>query len=157
MKPKDFISMIKEDAIKLQQETGIPAAVKIAQAALETGWGRWMPVDIHTGAKSYNLFGIKHHGTDEYGYVECETYEYIKGERVKVVAKFRKYPSYLESLRDHSKFLLTNARYKPAFAYTQNPEQFARELQKAGYATDPDYAKKLISIMRTYGLLQMPV
>jgi len=76
------------------------------------------------------------------------------GKTVYVDAKFRAYNTPQESFTDHGNFLRNNSRYAPAFKCTDNPDQFAKELQKAGYATDPNYAKTLISIMNQYKLKQ---
>jgi flagellar protein FlgJ len=146
MTPKEFLAWLKPHALRLQQEFGIPAAVIAAQAALETGWGK--------SAVGNNLFGIK--WTGEGPSVDAKTTEYIGGEKKTVVAKFRAYASPYESLRDHSEFLLENPRYGQALAVADDPEQFAEELQRAGYATDPKYAAKLKSIMRSHGLLEWP-
>ena len=154
MKPKEFIEMIKGPAIEIEQEHGIPAAVIIAQAALETGWLRHEIRDKHTGENSYNLFGIKAHGGWEGNTVTIDTHEFVDGERVKVEDKFRSYNSFQESILDHMQFLFDNPRYEKTLK-ASNPIEFARRLQAAGYATDPDYADKLISIMKTYDLLEI--
>jgi len=146
VKPSEFLAWIKPHALRLQQEFGIPAAVIAAQAALETGWGK--------SVAGNNLFGIK--WTGQGSYVEVPTFEYVNGRKERVTAKFRAYDSPYESLRDHSIFLLTNQRYSTALANADDPERFAEELQRAGYATDPQYASKLKSIMRSHGLLEWP-
>jgi flagellum-specific peptidoglycan hydrolase FlgJ len=80
------------------------------------------------------------------------TKEFLNGKWVTVNAKFRKYDSPAGSFADHGKFLRDNSRYANAFKHTDNAAQFAREIHKAGYATDPTYADKLISIINKYGL-----
>jgi len=154
MKPKEFIEMIKRPAKNIQEEHGIPAAVIIAQAALETGWLRHQIKDKYTGENSYNLFGIKAHGGWKGKTVTIDTHEFVNGERVKVEDEFRAYDCFEDSILDHMEFLFQNPRYTDTLT-ADNPIEFARELQKAGYATDPDYADKLISIMKTYDLLEI--
>ncbi|MBE3576858.1 MAG: glucosaminidase domain-containing protein [Limnochordales bacterium] len=146
MTPKEFLAWIKPHALKLQNELGIPAAVIAAQAALETGWGK--------SAVGNNLFGIK--WTGQGPYQEARTTEYVNGKKQSVIAKFRAYETPYESLRDHSAFLLENPRYSQALAVADDPERFAEEIARAGYATDPKYAAKLKSIMRLHGLLEWP-
>ncbi len=151
-----FIDEIKEDALKVQASSGIPAAVIIAQACLETAFGRKLCIDIHTGQNSKSLFNIK--GTGPAGSVECWTTEYYDGKKQKVLAKFRAYNSYEESFADHSKLLL-KPRYAPCMAVKDNPREFAEQLQQCGYATDPKYGVKLIKIMEMFKLegLELPV
>lgn len=152
MKPDKFIKLLKPDALKIQKEHGIPAAAIIAQAALETGWLKHPIKDKYTGRNSYNLFGIKHHGQGDY--VVINTHEYEDGKKIVIEDKFKAYSSYKESILGHMEFLFDNPRYKKTLE-ADDPREFVRELQKAGYATDPDYAKKLISIMENYDLIKL--
>lgn len=80
------------------------------------------------------------------------TGEVVNGKSIKIKAKFRAYPDWLGSINDHAQFLLKNKRYLPAFTYTDDGEAFARAVAAAGYATDPDYAAKLVSIIRAHNL-----
>lgn len=134
---QEFIAKAKPLALKVQQDHGVPYGVCIAQAALETGWGRYV--------KGNNYFGIKGKGQD------FATHEYVDGKKINIVAGFRAYESMEESFEDYGKFLHAQPRYTQALK-TKDPKQFARELQRAGYATDPEYANKLISIMRRWDL-----
>jgi len=154
MKPKEFIEMIKEPALNIEKEHGIPAAIIIAQAALETGWLRHQIEDKYTGNNSYNLFGIKAHGGWAGDTVTINTHEHINGKRVLIEDEFRAYDCFEDSIMDHMKFLFENPRYSKTLE-TDDPIEFARRLQAAGYATDPAYADKLISIMQTYDLLEI--
>ncbi len=151
----DFIDRLKQPALRVEKEHGIPAAIIISKSALETGWGRLVPKDKYSGEYSYNLFGIKWHQSKDHEYVIIDTHEYIDGklELVKDV-KFRKYNSYQESIEDHTRFLQENKRYNNLWNIS-DPKEFARELQRVGYATDIEYAGKLISIMKTRGLLEL--
>lgn len=135
---QEFIAKAKPLALKVQDKYGIPYGVCIAQAALETGWGRHV--------KGNNYFGIKGQGQ------RFATHEFVDGKKINIVDSFRAYDSMEESFEDYGRFLQTQPRYAKAFQ-TSNPEEFAKELQQAGYATDPEYANKLISIMRRWGLM----
>jgi hypothetical protein len=141
------------------EEFGVPASVTLAQAILESGWGR-----SHIGAAN-NYFGIKafaHDGRVDVGpiatgFVTVPTKEVVGGSVVTVMARFRSYRSLADSMRDHGRFLRANARYRPAFAHSSDPNAFARAIAKAGYATDPAYADKLISLMRANDLYRFDV
>jgi hypothetical protein len=141
-----FIDSISTAAVKSQQETGVPASVTMAQAILESGWGC-----SGLARNAHNYFGIK--GDGPAGHVTMRTREVVNGQSVYVDANFRKYNNAAESFVDHGEFLRKNSRYAPCFK-TGNPEDFARGLQSAGYATDPHYADALIKIMRQYHLEQ---
>lgn len=152
---QDFIDRLKEPALKVERDHDIPAAIVIAKAALETGWGRYVPRDKRSGVYSYNLFGIKHHGHPTHEYVVSDTEEEVNGQRVaKPDERFRKYSSYQESIEDHTRFLQENRRYENLWNIS-DPKEFAEELQRTGYATDSRYAELLIGIMKTRGLLDL--
>jgi peptidoglycan hydrolase-like protein with peptidoglycan-binding domain len=140
-----FLDKVAADAIKSQRATGVPASVTLAQALLESGRG-----ESGLAKKGNNFFGIK--GTGPAGSVTMPTKEYEGGRWITVDAKFRKYNSPSESFTDHGNFLRKNPRYAPAFKHTDDAKQFAKEIHKAGYATDPTYAKKLGQIIDQYGL-----
>lgn len=148
MEPKDFIDLLELPARSIQNQTGIPWTVIVAQAALETGWLRYPVADINTGRNSYNLFNIK--GKGPAGSVQAMDIEYVDGKPRRVLSEFRAYNSYRESLQDYADLITGSERYAPAFQVRDDPEEFARELQKCGYAQDPRYAEKLIAIMRKY-------
>ena len=140
-----FIDRIAADAIKSQQQTGVPASVTMAQAILESGWGK-----SGLSTKANNFFGIK--GTGPAGSVTMRTREVINGQSVYVNAAFRKYDSPAQSFADHGKFFTDNKRYSTAMKHTDDPHRFAQEIAKAGYATDPNYAKALSGLINQYGL-----
>src|SRR5690606_13136897 len=121
VRPQEFVDLLRPHAQAVERRTGIPWQVIVAQAALETGWLKHPIVDADTGEPSYNLFGIKAHGRE---YVNAWTHEYIRGERVRVKDKFRKYASYEESLADYANFLLSNPRYRIALQHS-DPVKFA--------------------------------
>lgn len=121
----------------------VPVSILIAQAALESGWGRHVKGNAYFGIKSHNSKGST---------TSFTTTEFINGKKTTLTDSFRAYANFGESAEDYGKFLTTNPRYKPAFAQTKDPLKFADALQSAGYATDPKYALKLRSIITTYYL-----
>ncbi len=140
-----FIDRVSADAIKSQRQTGVPASVTMAQAILESGWGK-----SGLSTKANNFFGIKGKGPE--GSVTMRTREVINGKSVYVNAPFRKYDSPAQSFADHGKFFTDNKRYATAMKHTDDPHRFAQEIAKAGYATDPNYAKALNGLIDKYGL-----
>lgn len=146
--PEDFIQKLYPGAEKIAKEMGVSPKAIISQAALETGWGKFI---IHgegsNGKKenSFNFFGIKADSRWEGDKVRVTTHEYRDGQRVTEKADFRSYPTIEAGLQDYSKFL-QNERYEKAMAAGTNVEQYAKELQQAGYATDPQYAEKISRI-----------
>lgn len=150
MKPEDFIRLIADDATRLYQESGIYASLTIAQACLETGYGKSRPRDKSTGRDSMNLFGVKWTGTGDF--VTCKTWEIENGKKVTIDARFRAYSSFYESLKDHQR-VLQLPRYKKV-REAKSVEEAVMQLHPCGYATDPDYGIKLRAIIRTYNLTQ---
>ena len=120
--------------------------VLIAQAALETGWGKYIS-KADNGQSSFNLFNIKAGKNWQGKTIEKTTLEYHHGVPVKEVAKFRAYDSYAESFQDYIDFLKSNNRYGKALREAADPEKFIHGLQRAGYATDPAYADKVLNII----------
>jgi flagellar rod assembly protein/muramidase FlgJ len=142
MKPDDFIAAISPAARDLASRTKIPASFTTAQAALESGWGA-----SQLAQQGFNLFGVKADRSWTGPTLSLPTTEYVNGKPVTVQAVWRKYESWLASLEDRARFLIDNARYKAAFAHADG-EAFATAVQVAGYATDPQYAAKIIAIIR---------
>lgn len=143
-----FIAQCVEPAKASQRRYGVPASVTIAQAILESGWGR-----SELATKANNYFGIKcsaQASPHQIGCVNKDTWEHLNGNDVTVTASFRRYVSMTDSFLDHGLFL-QKPRYAHAMAAT-DPDEFARRIHAAGYATDPGYANKLISLMDQYGL-----
>lgn len=145
-----FIQQHDGDAKAAEAATGIPASFMIAQAAHESGWGRH-EITAKGGAKSHNLFGIKATPGWTGKVAEVTTTEYVNGQPQKVTAKFRAYDNYADAFKDYAKLIGGNERYQSAVAQAQThgAEGFARGLQKAGYATDPQYATKLAQVINT--------
>lgn len=140
-----FVDMIWADAVQASRTTGIPAQFIVAQAALETGWGRSEPRRAD-GRPSYNLFGIKAGRNWNGDVAEAVTTEYVEGVAQQKVERFRAYGSYGEAMRDYASLLTSNPRYAGVLGAT-DAAAFARGLQRAGYATDPAYADKLTRII----------
>jgi len=143
--PEEFVNALWPHAQEAAAELGVDPKLLLAQAALETGWGKTMAAR-GDGEHSHNLFGIKadRHWTGQH--VATRTLEYVDGVAVRERAAFRAYDDYAESFRDYVNFLKTNPRYAAALEHTDSPRQFMASLQKAGYATDPEYARKVLSI-----------
>jgi len=141
-----FISRLLPAAQRASQESGVPAQLIMAQAALESGWGR-REIRTTDGQPSYNLFGIKADKSWKGSVVDADTTEYVNGVAQKTRASFRAYGSYEEAFSDHGRFLSTNPRYAGVLR-AADPAGAALGLQQAGYATDPQYGGKLIRIMK---------
>ena len=139
-----FVSTVAPGAIAAQQRYGIPAAVTIAQAIDESGWGQ-----SELATADHNLFGIK--GTGPAGSDVRPTQEYENGIWVTRTAPFRVYHNIAESIADHSQLLATGQAYQHAMAARHVPDAFAAALTGV-YATDPDYGSNLIALMRLYNL-----
>ena len=137
-----FVQHHRATAERVAQDSGIPASFMLGQAGHETGWGKG-EIRHKDGSAAYNLFGIKA-GKNWTGKVaEVTTTEYINGVARKVTAKFRAYDSYEDSFRDYARLINDNPRYEKAREKVGSAVAYATELQKAGYATDPEYASKL--------------
>ena len=142
-----FQNRLQADAEMASKMTGIPAKFLLAQAALETGWGK-KEIVTRDGRSAHNLFGIKATGNWTGKVVEATTIEYINGKPQKRVEKFRAYDSYADAFKDYANLLRSNPRYEKVLASAQDAHGFAYGLQRAGYATDPHYAEKLSRIIR---------
>jgi flagellum-specific peptidoglycan hydrolase FlgJ len=157
-----FIAEASRAAIQSEAATGTPAAITIAQAVLESGWGKH-----HIGGAN-NYFGVKaqtKNGVVTYGnvatsFVNVNTREHIRGRDEVLKQPFRAYRSMTDSFIDHGLFLAKNHRYRKHlddYAKTKDSHAFAQGLQGAGYATDPHYAELLINIIKKYKLDQFNV
>ncbi|MNX19449.1 Peptidoglycan hydrolase FlgJ [compost metagenome] len=144
-----FVDRMGASAQAASAASGVPAPLILAQAALESGWGK-REIRADDGTQSFNLFGIKADKGWKGATVETTTTEYIDGEPQKVRAKFRAYASYEEAFTDYARFITRNPRYANVLA-TADPAQAAHGLQRAGYATDPKYGEKLVRIMQKFG------
>ncbi|HEY4074632.1 MAG TPA: flagellar assembly peptidoglycan hydrolase FlgJ [Herbaspirillum sp.] len=142
-----FQANVTPAAEQASKTTGIPARFMMAQAALESGWGKHV-IQNKDGTSSNNLFGIKATAGWKGKVVEATTTEYVHGVAVRKVEKFRAYDSYEDSFKDYASMLRNNPRYEKVLASAQDMSGFAQGLQRAGYATDPRYAEKLTRIIR---------
>ncbi|MCQ2991409.1 flagellar assembly peptidoglycan hydrolase FlgJ [Pseudomonas tremae] len=138
-----MLPLAKEAAARI----GVDPVMLVAQAALETGWGKSI-MRQQDGSSSHNLFGIKAAGSWKGAEARAITSEFRDGKMVKETADFRSYGSYADSFHDLVSLLQNNNRYKEVVNSADKPEQFVKELQKAGYATDPDYASKISQIAK---------
>jgi len=146
MTPQDFISQIAPAAIDSMKQTGIPASFTIAEAALESGWGNSI-----LALGGYNLFGVKADRTWTGETIDMRTREFLNNTWTMILARWRKYSGWAESIADHAAFLRSNPRYSDAFTASGGVE-FAQRVAAAGYATDPVYAEKLKAIILAHGL-----
>ncbi|MFT4063136.1 flagellar assembly peptidoglycan hydrolase FlgJ [Paraburkholderia sp.] len=145
-----FVDKLAAPAQAASAATGIPARFIIGQAALESGWGK-SEIRKADGSTSHNVFGIKA-GSDWTGKtVSTVTTEYVNGKPHRSVEKFRAYDSYEEAMSDYASLLKNNPRYAQVINSSRDVNGFANGMQRAGYATDPHYAKKLMSIMQKMG------
>lgn len=146
--PVDFVRSLLPAARKAASALGLDPFALIAQAALETGWGKRM-IKTATGDNSFNLFGIKASRNWQGDTAVVDTLEYRQGVAKKEQARFRAYQSPEQSLHDYSRFISEGIRYQQAVAAAAEPAAYFSELQAAGYATDPNYAQKIMSVFRS--------
>ncbi|SDG02467.1 MULTISPECIES: flagellar assembly peptidoglycan hydrolase FlgJ [unclassified Duganella] len=144
---RSFQEKLASHAEEASKATGIPAKFMLGQAALESGWGR-REIKARDGSSSHNLFGIKASADWKGKVVEATTTEYVNGKAQTKVERFRAYDSYADSFKDYAKLITSNPRYEKVLASAGDAASFAQGLQKAGYATDPNYANKLTSIIK---------
>ncbi|MBD9456791.1 flagellar assembly peptidoglycan hydrolase FlgJ [Pseudomonas sp. PDM05] len=149
----EFVATMLPMAKAAAARIGVDPKYLVAQAALETGWGKSV-MRAEDGSSSHNLFGIKAGQSWQGGQARAITSEFRDGAMVKETAQFRSYASYQDSFHDLVTLLQSNDRYKEVVKSADNPEQFVRELQKAGYATDPAYASKISQIAKTMNSYQ---
>lgn len=145
--PKDFVESLYPQAIAAAEKLNIHPKALLAQAAVETGWGKYV---IHqgNGNSSHNLFGIKADKRWDGEKAVVDTLEYVNQVPEKQQAAFRSYQNYEGSLNDYVEFIQGNPRYRQATEQTQNPDKYFDALQEAGYATDPAYADKVMSVFK---------
>ena len=146
--PEDFVHTLWPLAQRAASELGTQPEVLLAQAALETGWGKSVQRQAN-GESSYNLFNIKADENWPGKRMVVNTVEFEHGVAVQRRAAFRAYGSYEESFKDYVDFLRANPRYSDALRSSGDPQAFVAELHRAGYATDPNYANKVSRVMRS--------
>jgi len=145
-----FIEQMMPHAQAAARELGVDPRAVVAQAALETGWGTSQPAD--SGGTSHNLFGIKAGASWKGESVGSDTTEYAAGKARTENARFRSYEDIAESVADYVRVLKDNPRYAAALNTGGDVRAFATALQKGGYATDPEYANKLVAVAERLGL-----
>ncbi|KHE14893.1 flagellar assembly peptidoglycan hydrolase FlgJ [Aeromonas hydrophila] len=146
--PEEFVNRLMPLAKKAADKLGLSPAVLVAQAALESGWGKRV-IKNGEGQVTHNLFGIKADPRWEGPKTVVSTLEYEKGVASRQKAAFRSYESFEESFNDYVDFLTSGSRYKGALAKVDSPDRYFEALQQAGYATDPHYARKLKQVLRS--------
>jgi flagellar protein FlgJ len=140
-KAMDFIREMLPHAREAERQTGVPASFILGQAALESGWGKGQ-IKNPDGSNSFNLFGVKATGWKG-ARTEVPTTEFQGGQPVRQRAAFRSYGSYTEAFADYARMLSNSPRYSGVVKTASTAEAFAGGMQRAGYATDPQYASKL--------------
>jgi flagellar protein FlgJ len=143
-----FVQQHGKTASDIERASGIPAGYLLGQAGHETGWGR-REIKHANGDNSFNLFGIKAGASWKGKVAEVTTTEYAGGVAQKQVAKFRAYDSYQAAFQDYARLMSDSPRYAKVMQQSTTPLAFASGLQKAGYATDPEYAAKLSRAINT--------
>lgn len=148
-----FIAQQAPAAQASQRSTGVPASVTLAQAILESGWGK-----SALAREDHNIFGMKCFGSPGANAIGCRDYATFEcspiGGCFDMDATFRVYDNVRDSYRDHGELLSEWSRYATAMTHRHDPDRFAREIHRAGYATDPHYSDKLIGIMQKYELYE---
>lgn len=150
--PAEFVSGVWPLAQQAAAEIGVQPEVLVAQAALETGWGKFIIEDQQ--GSSFNLFNIKADNRWSGDYVSKNVLEYRDGVAIREQSRFRAYSDYQQSFADYVLFLQSNPRYSEALANTADANKFVEKLHQAGYATDPAYADKIKRIMQSDTLAQ---
>ena len=150
--PNDFVEKIWSYAETAAKELGIPTETLVSQAALETGWGKFV-MNNTEGKPSYNLFGIKADSRWDGEQVSVQTTEYRDGVVEKERANFRAYDSLEQGFNDYVQFIKSSPRYADALNSRGDAESYLNNLQQGGYATDPAYANKIQGIMQGSTLL----
>lgn len=143
--PEEFVKAILPHAERAARELGVPARVLVAQAALETGWGQHA-IKGADGKSSFNFFGIKADARWKGDATSTTTTEFVDGNEQRQQADFRAYDSAGDAFDDYVQFLKSNPRYADALKHGGSASHFVQGLQKAGYATDPAYAQKILNI-----------
>ncbi|MGO3738117.1 MAG: flagellar assembly peptidoglycan hydrolase FlgJ [Marinomonas foliarum] len=144
--PQEFVDNLWPHAQRAAEKLGVNPKAILAQAALETGWGKY-PIAKEDGAASFNLFGIKADNRWQGDRAVVSTLEFRDGVAKRERAAFRAYDSFSQSFEDYTNFLSSSERYKDAIEAGDDASMFAASLQKGGYATDPKYAEKIDSIL----------
>ena len=146
--PEEFVRQLLPAAKQVAKRIGLSPVALLAQAALETGWGRNM-MSNGDGSAGKNLFGIKAGSRWQGGSTLANSLEYEGGQPVMRKSAFRSYSSFVQSMEDYVQLIGNNDRYSKAKAVAHDPDAYFDALQQAGYATDPHYANKLKQVIRS--------
>lgn len=152
--PQEFVDNLWPHAQRTAEKLGVNPKAILAQAALETGWGKY-PIAKEDGAASFNLFGIKADHRWQGDRAVVNTLEFRDGVAKREKAAFRAYDSFSQSFEDYANFLSSSERYKDAIDAGDDASMFAASLQKGGYATDPKYAEKIENILSSEWFQQL--
>lgn len=144
--PDEFVDRLWPHAQQVGEKLGVNPKAVLAQAALETGWGKY-PIAKEDGSASFNLFGIKADNRWDGERAVVNTLEFRDGVAKREKAAFRAYDSFAQSFDDYAQFLSSSERYKDALQSGNDASMFAASLQRGGYATDPNYANKIDNIL----------
>jgi flagellar protein FlgJ len=144
---EEFVAELSPHAAEAAKKLGVNPTLLLAQAALETGWGRRI-IRGPDGLSSYNLFNIKADRDWSGDRVTVTALEYQGGVARRVPSAFRAYDSYAHSLRDYVEFIRTQPRYAHVLKVAGDPRHYIQALHTAGYATDPDYPSKVLTLMQ---------
>lgn len=142
-KQTEWINRSLPAAVMVKRNWGVPIAVTISQGAFESDWGHRAPGNMYFGVKGKSPKGNS---------IDVTTHEVSGGVSSKIKDSFRSYDTLEQSADDYGRFLTVNKRYAAAFSFPNDPEKFIHEIAKAGYATNPNYEKRIVSIMRTTGI-----
>ncbi len=154
--PKKFVETLIPFANQAAQELKVHPGILLAQAALESGWGK-KTIAHADGSSTHNLFGIKADQRWDGQKAAVMTLEYDQGIGHKQPANFRAYDNFSDAFQDYVRFIKSNPRYQQALVHADDPRRYIQELQKAGYATDPVYAQKVIEIFDQQGLERISI
>ena len=149
--PEEFVRQLLPAAEKVAKRIGLSPVALLAQAALETGWGKRM-IPAADGSPSRNLFGVKAGSQWRGASTQVNSLEYENGQAVMRKSAFRRYDSFVQSMQDYVDLIGTHERYGKAREVANDPEAYFDALQQAGYATDPQYAKKLKQVLHSDAL-----
>lgn len=149
--PEEFVRQLLPAARQVAKQIGLSPVALLAQAALETGWGKRM-IPAADGSPSRNLFGVKAGSQWRGASTQVNSLEYENGQAVMRKSAFRRYDSFVQSMQDYVDLIGTHERYGKAREVANDPEAYFDALQQAGYATDPQYAKKLKQVLHSDAL-----
>lgn len=141
----DFVKALWSSAKEAAQIIGVDPKLLLAQAALETNWGKNI-IPHEDGGSTHNLFNIKADKSWSSKFASFSTIEQRDNVLIKEKSKFRAYNSYLDSFIDYADFLKQNNRYTEALQNASDPKKFVQSLQNANYATDSLYSEKVMDI-----------